>query len=225
MSGLKTILANSFRRSHSHIFKCFAVENLGKSTLQTRCGVFSALFAGARAFRPMQCGGSKYRTTGESSRPFVGDVLHQYGVYTGLSCLALAVAILCSAKLGGYGTASHWEFASFSRRLARNGSFTIFEEYTYITVRGIIFSAPVNCDDVCLCQDTGRLLHLRRESPCLRQWAQNVLMNFFGPEKYCTIRLTTKIDWKAFEADPFDFRLKLCHYDLCELRYDASSEF
>lgn len=112
MSGLKTILQILFPLiTFPYISNVLQVENLGKVNFANSvCGYF-LLFAGL-GIRPMQCGGLQV-----CERPrkalgfFIGDVLHQYGVYGPFLFGAGCGDPLLGKAAGIHGTASHYEFA------------------------------------------------------------------------------------------------------------------
>ena len=196
MSGLKTILQILFPLiTFPYISNVLQVENLGKVNFANSvCGYF-LLFAGLGISSYAVREGSKYVNDREKLSAFSSEMFSINMVSTGLSYLALAVAILCSAKLRGYTELLLiMSLQILFTTIGTEWIFTIFEEYTYITVRGIVFQilsivmmfAFVRTqDDYCIYAGITVFAAV----------GANVL-NFFRARKYCTIRLTTKIDWK-----------------------------
>ena len=141
MSGLKTILQILFPLiTFPYISNVLQVENLGKVNFANSvCGYF-LLFAGLGISSYAVREGSKYVNDREKLSAFSSEMFSINMVSTGLSYLALAVAIFCSAKLRGYTELLLiMSLQILFTTIGTEWIFTIFEEYTYITVRGIVF--------------------------------------------------------------------------------------
>ena len=196
MSGLKTILQILFPLiTFPYISNVLQVENLGKVNFANSvCGYF-LLFAGLGISSYAVREGSKYVNDREKLSAFSSEMFSINMVSTSLSYLALAVAIFCSAKLRGYTELLLiMSLQIFFTTIGTEWIFTIFEEYTYITVRSIIFQilSIVMMFAFVKTQDD---YSIYAGITVFAAVGANVL-NFFRARKYCTIRLTTKIDWK-----------------------------
>lgn len=173
MSGLKTILQILFPLiTFPYISNVLQVENLGKVNFANSvCGYF-LLFAGLGISSYAVREGSKYVNDREKLSAFSSEMFSINMVSTGLSYLALAVAVLCSAKLRGYTELLLiMSLQILFTTIGTEWIFTIFEEYTYITVRGIIFQI-LSIVMMFAFVKTRDITAFTQESPCLRQWAQ-----------------------------------------------------
>ena len=134
MSGLKTILQILFPLiTFPYISNVLQVENLGKVNFANSvCGYF-LLFAGLGISSYAVREGSKYVNDREKLSAISSEMFSINMVSTGLSYLALAVAILCSAKLRGYTELLLiMSLQIFFTTIGTEWIFTIFEEYTYL---------------------------------------------------------------------------------------------
>ncbi len=139
--------------------------------------------------------GSRYVNDREKLSAFASEMFSINMISTALTYAALAVTMLFWTKLHAYTDLMLvLSLQILFTTIGTEWVFTIFEEYTYITVRGIIFQiisilmmfAFVKTqDDYCIYAGI----------TVFAAAGANVL-NFFRARKYCTIRLTAKIDWK-----------------------------
>ena len=116
-------------------------------------------------------------------------------ISTALTYAALAVTMLFWTKLHAYTDLMLvLSLQIFFTTIGTEWVFTIFEEYTYITIRGLLFQVlsifmlfafVKTRDDYCIYAGITVFAAV----------GANVL-NFFRARRYCTIRLTRKIDWK-----------------------------
>lgn len=143
-------------------------------------------------------------------------------ISTALTYAALAVTMLFWTKLHAYTDLMLvLSLQIFFTTIGTEWVFTIFEEYTYITIRGLLFQVlsifmlfafVKTRDDYCI-------------YACITVFAAvgaNVL-NFFRARRYCTIRLTRRIDWKKhLKLHPHHLCIHAGNDPLCQLGYHDS---
>ena len=196
MSGIKTILQIIFPLiTFPYISNILQVNNLGKVNFASSvCGYF-LLFAGLGISSYAVREGSRHVNDREKLSAFASEMFSINMISTALTYAALAVTMLFWTKLHVYTDLMLvLSLQIFFTTIGTEWVFTIFEEYTYITVRGIIFQiisilmmfAFVKTqDDYCIYAGI----------TVFAAAGANIL-NFFRARKYCTIRLTARIDWK-----------------------------
>lgn len=196
MSGTKTILQIIFPLiTFPYISNILQVNNLGKVNFASSvCGYF-LLFAGLGISSYAVREGSRYVNDREKLSAFASEMFSINMISTALTYAALVVTMLFWTKLHAYTDLMLvLSLQILFTTIGTEWVFTIFEEYTYITVRGIIFQiisilmmfAFVKTqDDYCIYAGI----------TVFAAAGANIL-NFIRARKYCTIRLTAKIDWK-----------------------------
>lgn len=197
MSALKSLMNVIFPLiTFPYASNVLQVENLGKVNFANSvCGYF-LLFAGLGISSYAVREGSRYVNDREKLSEFSSEMFSINLIFTVISYLGLVVAILCSAKLQNYtDLLLIMSLQIFFTTIGTEWVFTIFEEYTYITIRGMVFQV--------LSLAALFLLVKSKEDYCIYAGitvfaavGANVL-NFFLARKYCTIRFTWKIDWKT----------------------------
>lgn len=196
MSALKTLMNIIFPLiTFPYASNILQVENLGKVNFANSvCGYF-LLFAGLGISSYAVREGSRYVNDREKLSAFASEMFTINMISTLLTYAALAVTMLFWTKLHAYTDLMLiMSLQIFFTTIGTEWVFTIFEEYTYITIRGIVFQilsilmlfAFVKTqEDYCI----------YAAITVFSAVGANVL-NFFRARKYCTIRLTRNIDWK-----------------------------
>lgn len=196
MSALKTLMSVIFPLiTFPYASNVLQVENLGKVNFANSvCGYFM-LFAGLGIGSYAVREGSRYVNDREKLSEFASEMFSINLLSSAVTYAALAVVMIFWTKLHAYTDLMLiLSLQIFFSAIGTEWVFTIFEEYTYITVRGIIFQivsvlmlfAFVKTkDDYCIYAGI----------TVFSAVGANVL-NFFRARKYCRIRVTTKIDWK-----------------------------
>ena len=141
MNALKTLMGVIFPLiTFPYASNILQVENLGKVNFANSvCGYF-LLFAGLGISSYAVREGSKYVNDREKLSAFSSEMFSINMITAVIAYLALFVTMLCSAKLRGYtDLLLIMSLQIFFTTIGTEWIFTIFEEYTYITVRGIIF--------------------------------------------------------------------------------------
>ena len=196
MSGIKTVLQIIFPLiTFPYISNVLQVDNLGKVNFANSvCGYF-LLFAGLGISSYAVREGSRYVNDREKLSAFASEMFTINMISTALTYAALVVTMIFWTKLHAYTDLMLvLSLQIFFTTVGTEWVFTIFEEYTYITVRGIIFQIAsilmmfvfVKTQDD-YCAYAGITVFAA---------AGTNILNFFRARRYCTIRLTTKIDWK-----------------------------
>lgn len=196
MSALKTLMSVIFPLiTFPYASNVLQVENLGKVNFANSvCGYFM-LFAGLGIGSYAVREGSRYVNDREKLSEFASEMFSINLLSAAVTYAALAVTMIFWTKLHAYTDLMLiLSLQIFFSAIGTEWVFTIFEEYTYITVRGLIFQilsvlmlfAFVKTrDDYCIYAGITVFAAV----------GANVL-NFFRARKYCRIRVTTKIDWK-----------------------------
>ena len=196
MSALKTLMSIIFPLiTFPYASNVLQVENLGKVNFASSvCGYF-LLFAGLGISSYAVREGSRYVNDREKLSAFASEMFSINMISTALTYAALAVTMLFWTKLHAYTDLMLvLSLQIFFTTIGTEWVFTIFEEYTYITIRGLLFQVlsifmlfafVKTRDDYCIYAGITVFAAV----------GANVL-NFFRARRYCTIRLTRKIDWK-----------------------------
>ena len=197
MSAIKTLMAVIFPLiTFPYASNVLQVENLGKVNFANSvCGYF-LLFAGLGISAYAVREGSKYLNDREKLSAFSSEMFSINMISTVLSYLGLAVCILCSAKLRGYtDLLLIMSLQIFFTTIGTEWIFTIFEEYTYITVRGMVFQV-LSLGALFLFVKSRGDYCIYAAISVFAAVGANVL-NYFRARKYCQIHFTWKIDWKT----------------------------
>lgn len=196
MSAFKTLMNIIFPLiTFPYASNVLQVENLGKVNFASSvCGYF-LLFAGLGISSYAVREGSRYVNDREKLSAFASEMFSINMISTALTYVALAVTMLFWTKLHAYTDLMLvLSLQIFFTTIGTEWVFTIFEEYTYITIRGLLFQVlsifmlfafVKTRDDYCIYAGITVFAAV----------GANVL-NFFRARRYCTIRLTRKIDWK-----------------------------
>ena len=197
MNALKTLMGVIFPLiTFPYASNILQVENLGKVNFANSvCGYF-LLFAGLGISSYAVREGSKYVNDREKLSAFSSEMFSINMITAVIAYLALFVTMLCSAKLRGYtDLLLIMSLQIFFTTIGTEWIFTIFEEYTYITVRGMIFQIlsfaalflfVKNQSDYCIYAGISVFASV----------GSNIL-NYFRARRYCAIHFTWKIDWKT----------------------------
>ena len=141
MSGIKTILQIIFPLiTFPYISNILQVNNLGKVNFASSvCGYF-LLFAGLGISSYAVREGSRYVNDREKLSAFASEMFSTNMISTALTYAALAVTMLFWTKLHAYTDLMLvLSLQIFFTTIGTEWVFTIFEEYTYITIRGLLF--------------------------------------------------------------------------------------
>ena len=196
MSAFKTLMNIIFPLiTFPYASNVLQVENLGKVNFASSvCGYF-LLFAGLGISSYAVREGSRYVNDREKLSAFASEMFSINMISTALTYAALAVTMLFWTKLHAYTDLMLvLSLQIFFTTIGTEWVFTIFEEYTYITIRGLLFQVlsifmlfafVKTRDDYCIYAGITVFAAV----------GANVL-NFFRARRYCTIRLTRKINWK-----------------------------
>ena len=196
MSGLKTLMNIIFPLiTFPYSSNVLQVEALGKVNFANSvCGYF-LLFAGLGVSSYAVREGSKYVNDREQLSKFSSEVYSINMISTAAAYIALALTMIFWTKLHAYTDLMLvMSLQIFFTTIGTEWIFTIFEEYTYIAIRSMLFQVI-----------SVAMLFAFVKSPadyCIYAGitvfaavGANVL-NYFRVRKYCTIRLTLNIDWK-----------------------------
>ena len=197
MSAFKTLMNIIFPLiTFPYASNVLQVENLGKVNFASSvCGYF-LLFAGLGISSYAVREGSRYVNDREKLSAFASEMFSINMISTALTYAALAVTMLFWTKLHAYTDLMLvLSLQIFFTTIGTEWVFTIFEEYTYITIRGSAVSGAVHFACCLPSSRPGYDYCIYAGITVFAAVGANVL-NFFRARRYCTIRLTRKIDWK-----------------------------
>ena len=141
MSAFKTLMNIIFPLiTFPYASNVLQVENLGKVNFASSvCGYF-LLFAGLGISSYAVREGSRYVNDREKLAAFASEMFSVNMISTALTYVALAVTMLFWTKLHAYTDLMLvLSLQIFFTTIGTEWVFTIFEEYTYITIRGLLF--------------------------------------------------------------------------------------
>lgn len=141
MSAFKTLMNIIFPLiTFPYASNVLQVENLGKVNFANSvCGYF-LLFAGLGISSYAVREGSRYVNDREKLSAFASEMFSINMISTALTYAALAVTMLFWTKLHAYTDLMLvLSLQIFFTTIGTEWVFTIFEEYTYITIRGLLF--------------------------------------------------------------------------------------
>lgn len=196
LNSIRTILNLLFPLiTYPYITRTLAVDELGKYNFSYSIISYFLLIAALGIDKYAVREGAKYRDDREKIGKFASEVFTVNIVSTVISYGLLFIYLIFSKKAHSY-TACILIFSLeiFFTTLGTEWLYSIFEEYTYITVRSIIFK---------IISMILLFVFVRKPGDYLKYTAITVfatvgsnLLNFINARKLCRIRLTFKFDWK-----------------------------
>ena len=197
MSAAKTLMGILFPLiTFPYASNVLQVENLGRVNFASSISGYFVLFAGLGISSYAVREGSKYVNDREKLSKFASEMFSINMISTLMTYAVLALVLLGSSKLRGYADLIViLSLQIFFTTIGTEWIFTIFEEYTYITLRSLLFQvlslvalfALVKTkDDYCIYAGITVFSAVGAN-----------LLNVFRVRRYCTIHWTTKIDWKT----------------------------
>lgn len=197
LNGLRSVLNIIFPIiTFPYVSRVLSVGEIGKYNFSNSFISYFTLIAGLGIATYAVREGAKFRDNRDEISEFASQVFSINVISTLISYILLFLCMTFFSTLHAY-TASLLIFSLqiVFTTLGTEWIYTIFEEYTYITVRSIIFK---------ILSIIMLFIFVRHQGDYLNYAAITVfstvgsnILNYLHAKKFCTIRLTFKINWKA----------------------------
>lgn len=196
LNGIRTISSLVFPIiTYPYITRTLAVEDIGKYDFSQSIVYYFSLIAALGIDKYAVREGARYRDDRSSMSRFASEVFSLNLVSTLAAYMALFAYLAVSAKSYTYRTCILISSLQiFFTTIGTEWLYSIYEEYSYITVRSIAFKMV----SIALL-----FIFVRRPGDYLKYTAISVFssvcsntLNFIHAGKFCDIRFTLKFDWK-----------------------------
>lgn len=198
LNGFRTILNLLFPLiTFPYVSRILSVNDIGKYNFSNSIVTYFLLIAALGIDKYAIREGTKYRDNRKRFSKFASDLFSLNVISTLFSYLLLAVFLVLSVKAYDYHTCILiLSIQIFFTTLGTEWIYSIYEEYTYITVRSIIFK---------LISIALLFIFVRREGDYLAYTIITVIasvganiLNFVNARKFCDIKLHFKgVNWKS----------------------------
>ena len=180
-----------------YISRTLSVDGVGKYNFANSIISYFILLAGLGISVYAVREGAKLRDNREEFSQFASRIFTINFISTIISYIALFLVLLLSTSLQKYNIAILiFSVQIFFTTLGVDWIYTIFEEYSYITARNIIFK---------IISAALLFIFVRHRDDYLTYIIISVvastgsyLLNFFHAKKFCDIKLVFKFDWKKY---------------------------
>ena len=180
-----------------YISRTLSVDGVGKYNFANSIISYFILLAGLGISVYAVREGAKLRDNREEFSQFASRIFTINFISTIISYIALFLVLLLSTSLQKYNIAILiFSVQIFFTTLGVDWIYTIFEEYSYITARNIIFK---------IISAALLFIFVRHRDDYLNYIIISVvastgsyLLNFFHAKKFCDIKLVFKFDWKKY---------------------------
>lgn len=196
INGFRTILNLVFPLiTFPYISRILSVEEIGKYNFSDSVVSYFLLIAALGINQYAVREGTKFRDSHADISQFASKVFSVNVVSTGVSYVLLGILLLCSSKLHNYLLCIViLSTQIFFTTLGTEWLYSIYEEYTYITIRSIAFK---------ILSIMLLFIFVRNQGDYIKYAAITVIssvgsniLNYMNARKYCDIRFTLKFDWK-----------------------------
>lgn len=196
VNGLRTVLNLVFPLiTFPYISRILSVEEIGKYNFSDSIVSYFMLFAALGINQYAVREGTKFRNSRQNISEFASKAFSINVISTILSYIALVILLLFSNKLHGYWLCiAILSIQIFFTTIGTEWVYSIYEEYTYITVRSIIFKIVSIILLFALVRNEGDYLKYAIIT-VVASVGSNIL-NFLNARRYCDIRFTLNFDWK-----------------------------
>lgn len=194
LNGFRTILNLIFPLiTFPYVSRVLSVDEVGKYNFSQSIITYFLLIAALGIDKYAVREGTKYRDNREELGRFASEVFSINLISTIVSYLFLFLYLLYSSKIQAYKTCILiFSLQIIFATLGTEWIYTIFEEYTYITIRSIAFK---------ILSIILLFVFVRSEGDYLAYAAITVfasvgsnILNFINAKKYCKIRLTIRFN-------------------------------
>lgn len=196
LNGFRTILNMIFPLiTFPYVSRVLQVENLGKYNFASSINSYFLLIAGLGISTYAIREGAKFRDEKKEFSQFASEIFSINIISTVIAYLLLFLCIAIVPKFQSYTIV----ILVFSIEIAfttlgTEWVFSIFEEYTYITIRSIFFKIISIVLLFILVREPDDYI-IYAGITVFSNAGSNIL-NFFRARKYCNLRLTLKCNWK-----------------------------
>lgn len=196
LNGFRTILNLLFPLiTFPYISRVLSVNEVGKYNFAHSIVSYFLLIAALGIDKFAVREGTKYRDNKEELSRFASEVFSINIVSTAVSYLLLFIYLAFSSKTLSYGSCILiFSLQIVFSTLGTEWLYAIFEEYTYITIRSILFK---------ILSILLLFVFVREEGDYLAYAAITVfssvgsnILNFINAKKYCKIKIKFRLDWK-----------------------------
>lgn len=197
VNGLRTVLNLIFPLiTFPYISRVLSVEEIGKYNFSDSIVSYFLLIAALGINQYAVREGTQFRNSQMNIDQFASRVFSVNVISTVVSYVALGILLLCFNKLHSY-----WlcivilSIQIFFTTLGTEWLYSIYEEYTYITIRSIVFKLISIILLFVLVRKQGDYIKYAMIT-VLASAGSNVL-NYVHAKKLCNIRFTWRFDWIA----------------------------
>lgn len=196
LNGFRTILNLLFPLiTFPYISRVLSVEEIGKYNFSQSIITYFLLIAALGIDKFAVREGSKYRDNKENLSQFASEIFSINIISTAISYFLLLLYLMCSNMAFSYNMCIIiFSLQIIFTTLGTEWLYTIFEEYTYITIRSIVFK---------ILSIILLFVYVRKEGDYLIYAAITVfasvgsnILNYINAKKICQIRFTFFFDWK-----------------------------
>lgn len=196
LNGLRSVLNIIFPIiTFPYVSRVLKVSELGKYNWSNSFVSYFILLAGLGISTYAVREGAKFRNDRQELDEFASQVFSINIISTIFSYIVLLLCLIFWHKLHAYSYAVLiFSFQIFFTTIGTEWIYTIFEEYTYITARSIVFKVLSFVLLFIFVRHPGDYLNYAAIT-VLSAVGSNIL-NYLHAKQFCTIRFTLKIDWQ-----------------------------
>lgn len=196
LNGLRSVLNIIFPIiTFPYVSRVLKVSELGKYNWSNSFVSYFILLAGLGISTYAVREGAKFRNDRQELDEFASQVFSINIISTIFSYIVLLLCLIFWNKLHAYSYAVLiFSFQIFFTMIGTEWIYTIFEEYTYITARSIVFKVLSFVLLFIFVRHPGDYLNYAAIT-VLSAVGSNIL-NYLHAKQFCTIRFTLKIDWQ-----------------------------
>lgn len=196
LNGLRSVLNIIFPIiTFPYVSRVLSVGELGKYNWSSSFVSYFLLIAGLGITTYVVREGTKFRNDRNEISAFASQVFSINVFSTIISYILLFLCVLIFPKVQSYSTCIYiFSIQIVFTTLGTEWIYSIFEEYTYITVRSIVFK---------ILSVVMLFIFVRSKGDYLNYVGITVfsavgsnILNYLHARKFCTIKFTIKIDWK-----------------------------
>lgn len=196
LNGLRSVLNIIFPIiTFPYVSRILSVGELGKYNWSNSFVSYFLLIAGLGIATYAVREGAKFRSDRNKISDFASQVFSINVFSTGVSYVLLILCILIFPKVESYSACIYiFSIQIIFTTLGTEWIYSIFEEYTYITARSIVFK---------ILSVIMLFIFVRKQGDYLNYAGITVfsavgsnVLNYLHAKKFCTIRFTLKINWK-----------------------------
>lgn len=196
LNGLRSVLNIIFPIiTFPYVSRVLSVGELGKYNWSSSFVSYFLLIAGLGIATYAVREGAKFRNDRNEISAFASQVFSINVFSTIVSYILLFLCILIFPKVQSYSTCIYiFSIQIVFTTLGTEWIYSIFEEYTYITARSIVFKILSVVMLFIFVRSKGDYLNYAGIT-VFSAVGSNIL-NYLHARKFCTIKFTIKIDWK-----------------------------